>query len=111
MGTRVYRAHQRYRVNASATVVAPARGVVARGRILDLGLGGAAFELDTPLRVGERAELQLLDDAPAFLGGTVTWVGWCEASAARVGVRFDENCEPAVTSLLDELVERADVGT
>lgn len=115
MGTRHYRAHQRYPVEAGVTIVATGRQMEARGRLLDLGLGGAACELDSPLRLGEpvMAKIQALDDKRSFaaIPAEIAWVAWAEGSAVRLGLRFDDEAADTILPVLDLLVTTADVGT
>lgn len=112
MASRHYRAHQRFIVEIPVTVTSIHRTVAAHGKTLDVGIGGAACELDTPLRMGEHVQVLVTGTAPRILKGEVAWVGWAESSSVRVGVRFD----PSVLEQLVELLEivgakTADVGS
>lgn len=111
MPTRHFRAHQRFPVRLHVTVTSLGRSVVSQGRTVDLGIGGAALELDTPLRLGERVHVLIDDTYPITLPGEVAWVTWAEASAVRLGVRFRLEDTSPISSLLEALGVTADVGT
>jgi hypothetical protein len=77
---------------------------------VDLGIGGGACELDTPLRLGEEVTV-LLDTVGDFrLRGEVAWVGWAEASAVRLGLRFFDQSADDLALLLTTLGLASDVG-
>lgn len=111
MPTRHFRAHQRFSVHLPVSVSAATRPVSARGRSIDLGIGGAAFELDTPLRLGETVHVNLESAQPITLPAEVAWVGWAESSAVRLGVRFRLEDAYPLAVLLDALGVSAEVGT
>lgn len=88
------------------------RTISSHGKTLDVGIGGAACELDTPLRLGERVQLVVTGTAPRILAAEVAWVGWAESSAVRVGLRFDPDDIEQLAELLDLVGARtADVGS
>lgn len=103
MPTNHYRAHQRFMVQIPITVTAELRGVQSRGTTIDLGIGGGACELDTPLRLGEAVEVQMETKPRRLLHGEVAWVGWAESSAVRLGVRFDAEDAAELAAILDAL--------
>lgn len=111
MPARHFRAHQRFSVHLPVSVRAAARPVLARGRSIDLGIGGAAFELDTPLRLSETVHVTLEASQPLSLPAEVAWVSWAESSAVRLGVRFRMEDAYQLAVLLDALGVSADVGT
>jgi hypothetical protein len=113
MTTRHYRAHQRFIVQVALTVTSTQRTVRAQGSTLDLGIGGAACELDAPLRLGEQVQVVVTTDSgPRAVAGEVAWVGWAESSKVRMGLRFHSEAETELADLLDELgVLGAEVGT
>ena len=111
MGTHHFRAHQRFQVKLPVTVTAGRRQVASKGTMLNLGIGGGACELDTPLRLGESVEVVLEGHDPLTLIGEVAWVGWAESSAVRLGVRFKDEDAEQIAGLLDLLGLSADVGT
>ena len=111
MGGLQYRVHQRFLVDMEAKLNSCARAVSGRGRILDLGIGGAACELDQPFRIGEQVELHLASNPPRRLVAHVTWIAWAESSAVRLGVRFDAGDFAAVGELLDWLGVQDEVGS
>lgn len=115
-----YRAHQRYRVVLDVTVTSLERGTTARGKTTDLGLGGGAFEVDTPLRMGDAVEvfLRFSDNGHAHaitgvaqLRGRIAWVGWSELSSVRLGVSFTDTEVAELARVLDAHVLADDVGT
>lgn len=112
MPTRHYRAHQRFLVRLPLTVTSIHRSVRAKGTTLDLGVGGAACELDVPMRLGERVQVVVTVDVPRVVSGEVAWVGWAEGSAVRMGVRFGSEDIEELACILDAVgVFGADVGT
>ncbi len=111
MGGRPYRAHQRFAVDLEATVSATSRELAARARVVDLGLGGAACELDHPFRLGEIVSVQLCGSAPFLLYADIAWLAWAEGSKARIGLRFAEDDEPLVLELLAWLGVQDEVGS
>ncbi len=111
MAARHFRAHQRFSVNLPVSVCAPARSVSARGRTIDLGIGGAAFELDTPLRLRESIRVTLEGSQPITIPGEVAWVAWAESSAVRLGARFRTEDAYQLAVLLETLGVSSDVGT
>lgn len=111
MPTRHFRAHQRFNVNLPVCVSAPSRAVSSRGRSIDLGIGGAAFELDTPLRLKESVRVTLEGSQPITLPGEVAWLAWAESSAVRVGVRFRTEDAYQLAVLLETLGVSSEVGT
>jgi hypothetical protein len=112
MPARHYRAHQRFLVKLPLTVTSIHRSVSAKGTALDLGVGGAACELDVPLRLGERVQVVVTVDVPRVVSGEVAWVGWAEGSAVRMGVRFNHEDAEELAGILDALgVIEAEVGT
>lgn len=111
MPTRHFRAHQRFSVHLPVSVRSTARSVSSRGHSTDLGIGGAAFELDTPLRLRESVEVTLQGCEPITLPGEVAWVSWAESSAVRLGVRFRTEDAYQLAVLLLTLGVSADVGT
>lgn len=111
MPGRHFRAHQRFSVQLPVSVCAPTRSVSARGRSIDLGIGGAAFELDTPLRLREVVQVTLEGSQPVTFSAEVTWIGWSESSAVRLGVRFKTDDAYQLAVLLETLGVSADVGT
>ena len=58
MATRHFRAHQRFSVRLPVAVASVHRSVLSKGTTVDLGIGGGACELDTPLRLGAVLFLQ-----------------------------------------------------
>ncbi len=112
MAARHYRAHQRFLAQLPLTVTSVHRAVRAQGNTLDLGVGGAACELDGPLRLGERVQVVITMDSPHVVNGEVAWVAWAESSAVRMGVRFNAEDSEELACILDSLgVLGADVGT
>jgi hypothetical protein len=112
MATHHYRAHQRFVVQLPMTVTSLRRSVRARGHSVDLGLGGAACVLDTPLRLAEAVQVVLTSDVPHVLSAEVAWVGWAESSVVRVGLRFKSEDAEQWASILSALgVSNAQVGT
>jgi len=86
--------------------------VCAKGTTLDLGVGGAACELDVPLRLGEQVQVVVTTDVPRVVSGEVAWVGWGEGTAVRVGLRFSSDDAEELSCILDALgVLGAEVGT
>ncbi len=99
-------------VQLPMTVTSIHRSVSARGSSIDLGVGGAACELDAPLRLGEKVQVVITMHVPRVVSGEVAWVGWAESSAVRMGVRFSSEDAEELACILDELgVIGADVGT
>ena len=87
MGAPYFRAHQRFTVDIEIVALGTSRALRSRGRILDLGLGGAACELEHPVRLGEALELKLAAAGEeTSLLGRVAWVAWSEHSAVRAGL-------------------------
>ncbi len=112
MTARHYRAHQRFAVKLPLTVTSLHRAVTAQGMTLDLGIGGAAVELESPMRLGEQVQVVLTMDVPRMVNGEVAWVGWAEASAVRMGVRFSSQDAEELSCILDALgALNAEVGT
>jgi hypothetical protein len=111
MAGRHFRAHQRFSVRLPVSVTAPARSVSSRGCSIDLGIGGAAFELDTPLRIGEIVTVTLQGYPRLRLRGEVAWVGWAESSTVRLGLRFGTGDADQLALLLETLGVSAEVGT
>jgi hypothetical protein len=111
MASRHFRAHQRFLVKLPVTVESVHRRVVSKGSTVDLGIGGSACELDTPLRLGEDVTFRLDDQAGLLLRGEVAWVGWAEASAVRLGLRFHDQAADDLAELLLALGVTAEVGT
>ncbi len=111
MAARHFRAHQRFPVNLPVCVSSPARSVSSRGRVIDLGIGGAALELDTPLRLKESVQVTLEGSQPITLPAEVAWVAWAESSAVRAGVRFRTEDAYQLAVLLETLGVSAEVGT
>lgn len=107
---RRYRQHQRFMVDLEATVSSARRELTARGRVLDLGLGGAACELDAPLRMAEPVHVRF-QGTEEMLEATVLWVSWFEASGVRVGLRFAPEDHERVAALLAHLGVQANVGS
>lgn len=101
MAARHYRAHQRFAAELPVTVTSVHRSIASHGKTLDVGIGGAACELDTPLRLGERVQIVVTGTAPRILSGEVAWVGWAESSAVRLGVRFNPDDVEQLAELLD----------
>lgn len=110
MPARHFRSHQRFSTRLPVTVVAAERQVRAEGATLDLGIGEASFELDTPLRLSEVVTCKLGGPSPAVLVGEVAWVGWAESSAVRLGVRFRSADAEQIAQILDALGVAAEVG-
>lgn len=111
MAPRRFRAHQRFLIKLPVIVSSIHRHVVSKGVTVDLGIGGSACELDTPLRLGERVTLRLEDQADLIFPAEVAWIGWAEASAVRLGVRFHDQAAPNLARLLTGLGLAAEVGT
>lgn len=120
MGAYRYRAHHRYPVVLDVTVTSLERGTTARGKSTDLGLGGGAFEVDSPLRMGDAVEVFLrfseTGQAHAITGvaqlrGRIAWVGWSEMSSVRLGVSFTDAEVPELARILDAHLLSDDVGT
>jgi hypothetical protein len=105
-----FRAHQRFTVRLPVTVASVQRPVASKGTTVDLGIGGGAFELDTPLRLGEEVQITIEGTTPLRFPAEVAWVGWAEASAVRLGVRFEHENATGVGELLLALGVAADVG-
>jgi len=103
MATRHYRAHQRFILKLPVNLRATQRGVRAEGETVDLGIGGGAFALDTPLRLGEAVEVEIGGVHRAVLQGEVAWIGWGDSSAVRLGVRFQSKDAGELSHLLDAL--------
>jgi PilZ domain len=101
LGERHYRLHQRFLVDLEATVVAESRAVTATGRVFDIGLGGAALELDVPLRMSEHVQIRFHGEGQPSIRGHVAWVAWAEGSCVRVGVRFRLEDEEQLGELFD----------
>lgn len=109
---RHYRAHQRFMVKLPLTVTSIHRSLCAKGITMDLGVGGAACELDVPMRLGERVQVVITMDVPRVVSGDVAWVGWAEGSAVRLGIRFQSEDAEELACILDALgVMSAEVGT
>jgi hypothetical protein len=105
---RKYRAHERFVVRVAALATVPLRGVEVSGWVLDLGLGGAACELDGPLRLGDRVALALWTDThQTQVLGVVAWVAWGEATRVRLGIRFEPDSKEAIAGLLSSVGLRA----
>jgi len=111
MGAGHFRAHQRFVVDIDANLRATGRPALARGRVIDLGVGGAACELDAPLRMGEEVEIELSSAPPLRLRAVVAWIAWAESSSVRIGVRFRPEDVDAVASVLEFLGVQDDVGS
>jgi len=119
MANRHYRAHQRFVLKLPVVVSSIQRPVSARGSTVDLGIGGSACELDTPLRLGEKVLVTLdhgaMTSSPTadatVLKGEVAWVGWAESSAVRLGVRFDHSETAQLAVVLDALDVVSQVGS
>lgn len=111
MAIRHFRAHQRFVLRLPVTVSSLRRSVSALGATVDLGIGGAAFELDSPLRLNEAVHVTIKGEPPITLTGEVAWVGWAESSAVRLGVRFRTDDSYQIALLLDALGVSRDVGT
>lgn len=112
MSMRHYRAHQRFIVKLPLTVTSIHRSLCAKGITMDLGVGGAACELDVPMRLGERVQVVITMDVPRVVSGEVAWVGWAEGSAVRLGIRFHSEDAEELACILDALgVMNAEVGT
>lgn len=103
MTSKHYRTHQRFGARVQVTVTSVHRNASAHGSTVDLGVGGMACELDAPLRLGESVQVILLLESPRVARGQVAWVGWAEASAVRLGVRFDPASADELAQLLDAL--------
>jgi hypothetical protein len=111
MGDKHYRAHQRFALRLAVTVTSVHRQVASMGHTVDMGIGGAACELDKPLRLGEAVQVVVSTDRPRILCGEVAWVGWSESSAVRLGLRFDPVSLQELERLLDTLDIASEVGT
>lgn len=108
---RRYRQHQRFMVDLEATVTSTRRSLSVSGRVLDLGAGGAACELEAPLRMAEPVVVHFQGCADLSIRATVLWVSWFESSGVRVGLRFVPEDEERVVTLLGVLGVQADVGS
>lgn len=111
MPSRHFRAHQRFAVRIPVTLTCAQRSVRADGESVDLGIGGGAFELDTPLRLGEEVMVRFEGEPACSVPAEVAWVAWAESSAVRVGVRFRPESLETLTALLEILGVLSDVGT
>ena len=111
MTVRHFRAHQRFQVDLLVRANVLGRAASVPGTMVDLGLGGGACVLDEPLRLGEDVLLTVGQDHVVELRASVAWVGWGEATAARVGFQFADEDSSRVIALLDRVVPREDVGT
>lgn len=111
MPNKHYRAHQRFAAKLPITVTSVYRNVASRGTTLDLGIGGAACEIDTPLRLGETVQVVITGEQPRVVCGEVAWVGWAESSAVRLGVRFDPASVEELEALLDAISTSTQVAT
>jgi hypothetical protein len=112
MGSGYFRAHQRFSVDLDVVVSVSTRGLYARGRILDLGIGGAACELDQPVRMGEEVELRLASTGETHVfTARVAWMAWAERSSVRAGVHFRDRDAEALAALLGFLGVQADAGS
>jgi hypothetical protein len=111
MALRHFRAHQRFQVDLP--VVANARGRALRvgGYMVDVGLGGGACVLDEPLRLGEEVALVVAGEPATEIIATVAWVGWGEATAARVGFQFADDALGKIADLLERVLPHEGVGT
>lgn len=98
-------------VDLEATVTSESRGFSAIGRIIDLGIGGAACELDVPLRMGETVLLRFQGCTQPTINATVMWVSWFESSGVRIGLRFHDSDEDKLFALLDVLGVQSDAGS
>jgi hypothetical protein len=110
MPTKHFRAHQRFAVRLPVTVTSVHRRIASKGTTVDLGVGGGAFELDTPLRLGEAVQVRVDGQTRLQFPAEVAWVGWAEASAVRLGVRFHHQNAVALGELLEALGLTAHVG-
>ena len=106
-----FRAHQRFQVDLPVRASARGRALTVAGSMVDLGLGGGACILDEPLRLGEEVVLLIAGDPATEIIATVAWVGWGEATAARVGFQFAEDALDRVAELLERVLPHEDVGT
>ncbi len=98
-------------VDLEATVTSERRELTAHGRVIDLGLGGAACELDVPLRMAETVSVRFQGCAEIAVTATVLWVAGFEASGVRVGLRFLPEEQESIAGLLRHLGVQADVGS
>lgn len=110
MNVRHFRAHQRFPVDLPVHAIVLGRGASVRGSMVDLGLGGGACVLEEPLRLGESVRLLFGGEPSVEVRASVAWVGWGEATAARVGFQFAEVDVPRVLTLLERVVPREDTG-
>jgi PilZ domain len=90
-------------VQIPVKITAVFRGIRSDGTTVDLGIGGGACELDTPLRLGEAIEIEFGTKPVRIVHGEVAWVGWAESSAVRLGVRFDNEDAEELAAILDAL--------
>lgn len=108
MGSLRPRGHPRVETRLPVEVRGITRPGVLSGRLFDLSLGGAALELERPLRLGEEIAISLRDDqplppesepkeelasttrikTPLEVRGEVVWVAWAELGFVRAGIRF-----------------------
>lgn len=110
MSARNFRVHQRFPVVLPVRAIVLSRGTSVVGTMVDLGLGGSACVLEQPLRLGENVRLMVGDGQVVEVRASVAWVGWGEATAARIGFQFAEADAPRVLGLLDRIVPQEDVG-
>lgn len=103
------RAHQRFAVHLIVQATSTSRSVERVGTMTDVGLGGAALELDLPLRHGESINLVILpSNAEGALSPhgivlssvRVVWIAWGEGSCVRIGVAFTQQHAVLVAPLL-----------
>ncbi len=106
-----FRAHERIRANLAATVSMSGRGLEAQGRVVDIGLGGAALEVAHPLRLGEPVQIRIWGDKPLLVPAEVAWVAWAEGGTVRAGVRFRPEDADLIGELLVLLEDQRQVGS
>ena len=106
-----FRAHQRFPLHLGVTVSSLSRDVSGLGHLVDIGLGGAACEIDTPLRLGEQVQVVIRTQGMTVVQGEIAWVGWAEHTAVRLGLRFAPSETETIASLLEAEIGTREVGT
>jgi hypothetical protein len=110
-----FRGHARLRVELAGTLSLPRRGATCDVRVVDLGLGGAAVELDADamghVRVAPDARVTLALGAPTRwdpleLAGRVAWARAGEPGRpSRAGICFEEVDATRLLALFELLAD------
>jgi Tfp pilus assembly protein PilZ len=103
-----FRALARYTANLPARLSTPGAEAPHAVRMLDLGLGGACFEIDERYERGERLMVHI--DLPELWDPLVleAEVAWCEPrgpGSTRAGVRFTQPSGRSLRLIAEALSE------